>query len=147
MGNICSILVSKDGKCVEEYVAWAEEAKIKDICKSKRRHLNFLLNSDGCFQVLTFYTDNILRGWVLCVRRPSKSCWLLSQKMNRKGSGSFNFYCLCRMSRNKCPGTVVTPLHLEWEPTMVHFNSCRRWTEKNLMMTVSEVLIQYFLSV
>lgn len=27
----------------------------------------------------------------------------------------------------------VTPLHLEWEPTTVHFNSCRRWTEKHVM--------------
>lgn len=31
MGNMCSVLVSKDVKCMDECIAWAEEAKIKNI--------------------------------------------------------------------------------------------------------------------
>lgn len=52
---------------MEEHIAWIEEAKIKNICKCRRSHLDFPLNFEGYLQMFAFYTEDTDRVEVLCI--------------------------------------------------------------------------------
>lgn len=103
------------------------------ICKSRRSHLNFLLNFESFFQVLALYPDNICRAEYciledlpkvanFCLKKnKQKSIWkpqiLLSVQEEQE-----------QMTRHSL--SSLSHLHLAWGLTVVHFNSCRRWTEE-----------------
>lgn len=130
MGNICSILVSKDGKFMEECIAWAEEAKIKNICKSRRSHLNFSLNFEGYLQVLAFFTDDICRA-EYCVLEdlPKVANFCLRKQTEKDLEASTSTVCAGWAGTND-QAQFVVPLPLELGPLKVHFYSCRRWIEE-----------------
>lgn len=146
MGNICSILLSKSGKCMEECTAWVEEAKIKNICKSRRNHLNFLLNFEGYFQVLAFYLDNICRPeYDVSEDLPEVADFCPKNQMEKDLEASTSTVCAGWAGTND-QAQLVIPLHLEWNPQWCILTLAEDGLKKHEITTVSEVLIQCFLS-
>lgn len=112
------------------------------ICKSRRSHLNFLLNFESYFQVLTFCTDNIRRAEYCVLEDLPKVADFCPKKQTEKDLEASASVCAGWAGTNY-QAQFVVPLHLEWELTMVHFNSCRRWAEE----ACHHSSIQCFLSV